>query len=585
MKIDFISLEFKNVLSYGNSPTLFEFKNGIDLINAKNGAGKSSFVDGLTFSLYGVPFRKIKKGSLINHHNNKNLLTTLIFFIENSGYYKIIRGMKPNIFEIYHNKETPEFDKELHLIPQSAKIDDYQTLLETDILRMSENVYRQLIVLGANISTSKNFMDLNSKEKEEIFQIITDTSVFNSLKVLINKKISLFKTYVLEHEYKVNILSNTLMTEKRNIESLEQQNEVIKNDKNRIIEELNKELNDRVSKIPEYEKAIEMLKELKTQYDKEKSELMEKKESHKNLLNKQRSLSDELHHIDRAKAGVIVCDECENHINLSNIDISDEHKQKVNKEYDTITTSISDIDIEIHNLNESVNKKYEKLLNSKRIVTNQKENLDRIEYLKNDIISKSDWAEFVIDYSNIEKIESDLEDEKQHILSLKESVNNYDMINSIIGEDKLKGFMLSQQIPVLNRYINQFIERFNAFDYNFVIDTSFKERIISRNEEKEFNAMSNGQKQRFTFSILFAFLKLVEEKNGISTNLLILDEVLDSSSDTEGKLELIKILTDDFAKMKNVIIISHNPDIVQNVEDFNRVIRVEHDIYSKMIME
>ena len=428
-------------------------------------------------------------------------------------------------------------------------------------------------------------MDLTSKEKEEIFQIITDTSVFNSMKVLINKKISLHKTYILEHEYKVNILNNTLLTEKRNIESLEQQNMVIKNDKNRIIEDLNRELTDRELKIPEYEKAIEMLKELKVQYDAEKAELTEKKETHRQLLIKHRTLSDELHHIDRAKAGVIVCDECDNHINLTEIDISDEHREKVNKEYDTITTSISDIDADIHNLNDSVNKKYEKLLNSKRIVTNQKENLDRIEYLKSDIESKSEWAEFVIDYSNIEKIESELEEEKQHILSLKEAVNNYDMINSIIGEDKLKGFMLSQQIPVLNRYINQFIERFNAFDYNFVIDTSFKERIISRNEEKEFNAMSNGQKQRFTFSILFAFLKLVEEKNGISTNLLILDEVLDSSSDTEGKLELIKILTDDFAKMKNVIIISHNPDIVQNVEDFNRVIRVEHDIYSKMIME
>ena len=585
MRIDFISLEFKNVLSYGNAPTLFEFKNGIDLINAKNGAGKSSFIDGLTFSLYGVPFRKIKKGSLINHHNNKNLLTTLIFYVENNGYYKVIRGMKPNIFEIYYNKEVPEFDKELNLLPQSAKVDDYQSMLETDILKMSENVYRQLIVLGANIATSKNFMDLSSKEKEEIFQIITDTSVFNSLKALITKKISLYKTYILEHEYKVNILNNTLNTERRNIESLEQQNIVIKNDKNKILDELKKELDDRVSKIPEYDKAIEMLKDLKIQYDKEKLELTDHSTKLKDLYLEQRKLSDEKHHIERAEAGLIVCDECNNHINLTNIDISVEHKENVNKRYDIILSTIKEIEININELEPNVNKKYEKLLNSKRIISNQKENLTKIEYLTNDIKSKSEWVELMIDYTNISKLEEDLEQEKQAILSLKESVNNYDSINSIIGEDKLKGFMLSQQIPLLNRYINQFIERFNAFDYNFVIDTSFKERIISRNEEKEFNAMSNGQKQRFTFSILFAFLKLVEEKNGISTNLLILDEVLDSSSDTEGKLELIKILTDDFSKMKNVIIISHNPDIVQNVEDFNRVIRVEHDIYSKMIME
>lgn len=584
MKIDFLRLEFKNVLSYGNKITSFDFMNGLDLINAKNGAGKSSFIDALTYGLYGKPFRKIKLSSLINHNNNKELHVTVYLYVENSGFYKIVRGMKPSVFEIYHNKNEQVFE-DIHLVPQSSTTKGYQELLEEDILKMNENVYRQLIVLGANISTSKNFMDLSPKEKEDIFQIITDTSVFNDLKALIKKKTQVLNTYIMEHEYKVNILTSTLDTEKRNIQSLEQQNQVIKTDKENIIHQLELELEGCRSKVPEYEKAIQALKVLKDQYDVESNELNDKRARMSAIQTEHRKVLDDLHHLNLAKQGAVECDECHNVINRSGIDISEDRESELNRmssEYQNLGVQLHQ---EITHLEQSANSKKEKLLNSKRIGENRTLNLNRIEQLIQDIETKRQWKELVIDYSSIDKIEKDLEDEKSIILGFKEEINALNSIGTIVGADELKGFTLSQQIPLLNRYINQFIERFNAFDYNFVIDTNFKERIISRNEEKEFNAMSNGQKQRFTFSILFAFLKLVEEKNGISTNLLILDEVLDSSSDSEGKFELIRILNDDFSKSKDVIIISHNPDIVQNSEDFNRVIRVEHDNYSRMIVE
>ena len=584
MKIDFMSIDFKNVLSYGNKFTTFNFNEGIDLITAKNGNGKSSFIDALTFGLYGKPFRKIKIGSLINHHNNKELEVRVTFKVENKGYYYVVRGLKPNKFEIYFNKDEAVFE-EKHLIPQESTTIKYQDVLENNILKMNENVYRQLIVLGANISGSKNFMDLSSKEKEEVFQIITDTSVFNDLRALVKKKIQVANTYVLDHEYKVNILNNNLDSEKRNLLSLEEQNKVIKKDKEKIISDLEIELEQKRGQVPVYEDAITKLKKLKEIYDAENSELLEKKNELQDLYLQKRKLSDDLHHIDRAKEGLIVCDQCDNHINLTTVNIEEEHHIKVKQDYDIINNKIEEKETYIKELEEKVTFKKEKLLNSKRIIQNQKDNLDRIDFLLKDIEDKNSWKELTIDYSNLHKLEEELESEKQTILALKEEINNYNIINTIISDDELKGFTLSQQIPLLNRYINQFIERFNAFEYNFVIDTAFKERIISRNEEKEFNSMSNGQKQRFTFSILFAFLKLVEEKNGVSTNLLILDEVLDSSSDAEGKLELIKILVDDFSKSKDVIIISHNPDILQNIEEFSRIIKIEHDNYSNMVVE
>jgi DNA repair exonuclease SbcCD ATPase subunit len=428
-------------------------------------------------------------------------------------------------------------------------------------------------------------MDLTSKEKEEVFQIITDTSVFNDLRSLIKKKISLANTYVMEHEYKVSILSTTLETEKRNIASMEQQNAIIKMDKETIISQLEDELASCRSKVPEYDKAIQVLKELKEKYDEELNQLNVKKYETTEATTEHRRVLDELHHLHLAKQGAIECDKCSNVINRSGIDISEDRESQLNEMKVSLEATLTQLHTDIRDIEASVNAKKEKLLNSKRIGENRNQNLARIDQLGTEIESKRQWKELDIDYSYIHKLELELEDEKSIILSLKEEMNNLTTLNSIVGDDELKGYTLSQQIPLLNRYINQFIERFNAFEYNFVIDTNFKERIISRNEEKEFNAMSNGQKQRFTFSILFAFLKLVEEKNGITTNLLILDEVLDSSSDTEGKFELIKILTDDFSKSKNVIIISHNPDIVQNVEDFNRVIKVEHDNYSKLTVE
>jgi DNA repair exonuclease SbcCD ATPase subunit len=154
---------------------------------------------------------------------------------------------------------------------------------------------------------------------------------------------------------------------------------------------------------------------------------------------------------------------------------------------------------------------------------------------------------------------------------------------NIIGGDNLKGYILSKQIPLLNKYINSFIEKFSDFEFNFVLDNNFNEQFISRNEQQEFNSFSNGQKQRFTFAILFAFLKLIEERNGISTNVLFLDEILDSSADSTGRAELLDILFNEFSPTKNILIITHNDEIRERADIINRNFSVVNDGFAKLI--
>ena len=172
MNINFKKVKWKNLLSYGNSFSELDFEKGIDLVMGTNGQGKSSFNDAIYYSLFGRPFRKIKTANLINRTIGKRLLVEIEFEVDSINY-KVIRGQKPNKFEIYKKE-----DDEYILIEQRASTKDYQKFLEEEILNFNETIFRQLMILGANLPNSKPFMDLTTIEKESLFQTLTDTSIF-----------------------------------------------------------------------------------------------------------------------------------------------------------------------------------------------------------------------------------------------------------------------------------------------------------------------------------------------------------------------------------------------------------------------
>lgn len=225
MKIEFNKIMFRNIMSYGGDDTVYTFQNGIDIISGNNGNGKSSFIEALTFALFGKSFRKIKMAALINSINKNKLYVELNFNIDNKHYF-IKRGMKPTIFEIYER-----IDGEYVLIDQNSTSKIYQNHFEENILNFNENVFRQLIVLGANLSDSKNFVDLNYKEKEEIFQVITDTSIFKNINDKLKERRNLSKEQIKLLNDNIIRIQADINLHESHIKQMEDHNNKIKNER------------------------------------------------------------------------------------------------------------------------------------------------------------------------------------------------------------------------------------------------------------------------------------------------------------------------------------------------------------------
>ena len=575
MNIIFNRIEFENFLSYENGS--YDFKNGIDLISGKNGSGKSSIGESLFFVLFGRPFRKIKLPSLINKIKSNKLKVILYFNIDNKQF-KIIRGIKPNIFEIYEFK-----DSEYKLIKEQASIRDYQSFLEQEIIKINETIFRQLISLSANLPTSKPFMDLNSKEKEELFQTITDTTIFTDIKLVITKRLKDKKQIFKDHEYKRSILENSIKSDRLAIEQIEKRNKDFLVHHADNIKITNDNILNSIENIDKYTVALEKIKKLKEEFEAANIELVEFKNAKQVMsLNINKNKHD-IQHIESAEAGAITCKYCSKLNYLLDVDIS--RKDKLINDANQLSEKYNSISDELMKIQERADKIKEKLLNGKRIKDNLEEQKNNIKYYEGKLVELNNITPVIIDYSLIEEKEEDLDVLLKNMSIISKNIEELSTLDNIIGNNNIKSNILKSQVSLLNSGINYFLELFSLLEYNFVIDENFQERIISRDVDSEFQSLSNGQKARVSFSIMFAFLKLIEEKNSTRTNILILDEILDSSVDSQGREELLNIINIEFSSTKNVIIISHDEEIKEKIELFDRIINVSKDKFSKIEVE
>jgi len=693
MNINFTSVKWKNLLSYGNTFTTYDFKKGLDLISSENGNGKSSLMEATFYGLFGKPYRKIKNSSLINDINKKNLLVEIYFNIgeeNNIINYMIKRGQKKNIFIIY-KKEKDEYIE----IPEKATTREYQIFLEEEILKLNDTVFRQLISISSNLDSSKNFMDLTQKEKESLFQVITDTSIFNNLSDKIKLRLQDTKLKQKDIEYQLNIIESSIESEKIMIEQAKKQNEDFKKHHNDNIVHTKENIESAENNIIKYTKGIEKLKELKELYNDLNNELTQNKQELINLNVEAQCISEEelqemhniydndsktldnwyysleyeekdkkeqLHeiiikntedisilntkitHIEAAKKGSIKCKSC-NTVNylvpileddISSLDNLIEEKNNLIQKNKELVLNIDEIDQVISNKKEqnkiifnnkktnlletrnnqqkilkeknysykrkerdelqdkiysieSTLEKYkEKLLKSKHIKLTLKENEDLLSYYKEKLKELNNIDTIDINEMPLKEKEKNRAKIKENSLKENKKLQDLNYLYNMIsdkGENNLKGQVIARTVPFLNKGINYFLERFSLNEFGFIIDESFKEKIISRENNTEYNSLSNGQKMRISFSILFSFLRLIEEKNGVSTNILFLDEILDGSLDASGREELLYILKNEFSNKKDVIIISHNSEIKEKVEVFDRTISISKDKFSILKIE
>jgi DNA repair exonuclease SbcCD ATPase subunit len=562
-RIIFKRCSARNFLSVGNAIIEYELDSSSHtLLVGFNGFGKSLISDIICYALFNKPFRDINKPQLINSINGKELLTEIEFDVSGINY-KVIRGMKPNIFEIYCNGE---------LLNQEAASKDYQAFLEKQILKFNFNSFTQVGILGA--AKFSKFMKLTSQQRRDVIEELLDIKVFSdmskNLKIKISNskleldqlvsdiksrkdRVTLKESYIKSQEEdkssKISILEDrlNLITNESNI----------LNDKIQILKSEIETVSESTVKYKSVNSSVTKLKLFKTKFQTNLNEFDENIKKYRELVS---------------------CPQCEQ-------DICDTHKEKlINKNLSKIEEQksvLEDIEIKLQdNLKELAEiESNQKILDAKSkelsklnsIKSSNESTIREINKQINDL--KEDNNELLI------KEKQSLKEEAEEILKLlnkKELLLQerivQDNVALLLRDDGIKTSIIRKYLPILNSLINKYLATLDFF-VSFEFNEQFEETIKSRYRDAfTYGSFSEGQKLRIDLSIIFAWRELVKQKNSLNQNLLIMDEILDSSIDSEGISLLNNIIFGDSMKGSNVWLISHRPEWA---DKFHNVIQVD----------
>lgn len=567
MHIQFMKVRYKNILSVGNYFIELQLdKSPTTLLSGKNGQGKSTVIEAIVFALYGKPFRKINKPQLVNSTNQKDLLVEIEFSIA-ADYYLIRRGIKPAIFEIWKNGE---------MLNKDAASRDYQTYLEQNILKMSLKSFSQIVILGS--ATYVPFMELPAAQRREIIEDLLDIQVFSTMNNLLKDRISTNKTAITENNYRIDLVNTK-------IESAKDHNAEIERMKNVEIEKLRKKVAENLSKIEENAANIETIESeitelLETIADKSKQKRLQDqlKSLEYDLVSKHKQLTKELTFYSNHDN----CPTCKQEIDhIFKETVLTESTSKSNDligGIDQLKTKIEAVEIrlnEISKVEDSINSRHTKA-NERRL--ENKMLMNQMKSIKSDLINAEKEME-EIDQSKLQDFIKDLkalQGEQTELYNQRETLG---IVASMLKDGGIKTSIIRTYIPIMNKIINQYLAEFELF-VDFNLDENFNETIKSRFRDAfSFSSFSEGEKMRISLSIMFTWRAISKLRNSVSTNLLFMDEVLDSGSDSEGVESLIEILhklnTND-----NVFVISHRGQEFQDkFHDAIRFTKVKNFTY------
>ena len=566
--LKFRSVRWKNLLSTGSSFTeILLDRNTNTLVVGENGAGKSSVLDALCFVLYGKPFRKIKKDQLLNSINGRELIVEIEFEIYNKKY-KIIRGIKPTIFEIYQNGI---------LLDQAAASRDYQEYLEKNILRMNMKSFTQIVILGS--SSFVPFMQLPAGIRREVIEDLLDIRIFSTMSVLLKDRVSSNKDDILTNKNEIqNSIDILELHEKQKKKNSEKINEIIIISNQRIselqfnINRANKEItivqsdiDNLLIDIADESKVINRISKIESlENDLESTKTKAKKtikfyEEHDNCptctqtidaLIKSRKIEERQSALDKISDALIV--------------LGKELSETQNRYQ------------EISKINRDIKDKQYRITNalSASVLTDQRE----ISILQKQIsdTTTDKEAETDIEIHQIENRLRELRLIKEQLLHKKEL---YELAGIILRDGGIKSRIIKQYIPIMNSLINKYLASMDFF-VKFQLNESFEETILSRHRDDfTYDSFSEGEKMRIDLALLFTWRTIARMKNSANTNLLILDEVFDASLDANGCEEFLKLIHS--LEDANVFVISHKGDIMQ--DKFRSTIKFEkHKNFSRI---
>ena len=546
--ITFKKLTWKNFLSTGNNETVVYLnKDSATLVVGSNGAGKSTMLDALSFALFGKPHRSINKPQLVNSINNKHCLTTVEFAVGNIEY-KIIRGIKPNIFEVYQNGK---------LLNQESHSRDYQKIIEQNILKLNHKSFHQVVVLGS--SNFIPFMQLPSHQRRNVIEDLLDIGIFTKMNGVLKDKIMALRHKMNETDNELNILKETIKLQTSHISELKKIDSTQEEKRTKEISSINEEIS-----------VLEGSNlELQREYDLNYKTTIE---DHEKESNNKTSYTVEISNLKRNMDAVVEESkfyEKNDHCPTCSQNISAKLKTSKNKECKSkakmLNLEYTKTKDQLKASKSEVEKLYSQIVHLNEVNNSIRQNETRINILKNRIeaLSKN------VDVQDTTEAELKLAADKEKSLKLLEVrfeqttlTSYFDAIGELLRDTGIKTKVIRQYLPIMNKLINQYLQVLDFFVL-FHLDDSFNETIKSRHrDEFTYSSFSEGEKQRIDLSLLFSWRKIARMKNSANTNLLILDETFDSSMDADGVDNLLKILN-TLGKETNVFIISHKQDLLE----------------------
>jgi len=559
--IVFRYVRWKNLLSTGNYFTEIKLDNNQNtLVVGENGSGKSTMLDALCFGLFGKAFRNINKPSLLNSINSKDCVIEIEFDTNNKSY-KVVRGIKPNVFEIYQNGE---------LLNQDAAARDYQEILEKTILKLNYKSFTQIVILGSASFTP--FMQLSSSDRRAIIEDLLDIQIFSTMNGILREKLSGNKDLTTTKKYDIDLSQQKYELQEKYIKELKQNNddkvkeydEEVRSNQI-VIQTLHDETANLITEVATHQTSVEE----KTSVENKLKTITKLESQIESTVSKYRKDISFFQHNDD-------CPTCRQTIaigfketeiaNLTTKAAECEHglselEKKLLVEQDKLNT-ITEVQKKIQALQIKIATNNTSITETNKYITKLQKQIEELKQLK--VVSEKEQQE-------LKELKDSLSLLQEELRVLIQEKTYYEVASGLLKDTGIKTKIIKQYLPIINKLVNKYLASLDFF-VNFNLDESFKETIKSRHrDEFTYNNFSEGEKQRIDMALMLTWRAVAKLKNSSNTNLLILDEVFDSSLDTTGTEELMKIL--HMLDGVNLFVISHKGDILQ--DKFSNVIKFE----------
>ena len=567
----FKTIRWKNFLSTGNQYTELDFtSHTTNLIIGTNGAGKSTVLDALTFSLFGKPFRKINKPQLINSVNDKDCRVEVEFSIGNVEW-KVIRGIKPAIFEIWRNDS---------LLDQSAAALDQQKWLEQNVLKMNYKSFTQIVILGS--STFVPFMQLPAAHRREVIEDLLDIKIFSSMNMIIKEKIRTVREDIKVLELKKESLFDKVKMQQEFIEELENRGNANINANKGKISKLDAE-------VGIYMNENSITEEKIFKYTKEQEIVTGAADKLRKLGNLKGKISQKVSVITQEHKFFTentVCPTCtqsiEEDFRINRIKDAQDKAKELQSGYKELEEAIKEeeererqfttLSKEISKLTNGISQNNIKIAGCQRQIRDLEH---EIQVLTENLANRNS------EHEKLESFKDNLKTTYDELASKKDSINYYDFTYSLLKDGGVKSKIIKKYLPLINQQVNRYLQMMD-FYINFTLDEEFNETVQSPiHEDFSYASFSEGEKMRIDLALLFTWREVARFKNSVNTNLLIMDEVFDSSLDGFGTEEFLKIIR-YVIKDANIFVISHKTGLEDRFESVIKFEKVKG--FSRMVV-